>query len=201
MASTEKVDPEQGKEAPPSPKPISGPSSATCTAEATCFKVDVALRVLLFASTVAAIVVLVTSKQTVRAPFPLSAKFNHSPAFIYFLVALSIAGLYSLVTTLGSISVILKPEYSSKFLLYYAIFDVVSSLFYSLIKDIIDERQALLVVRKEKKANIKLMCISIGNDAAHTGVGCLSHWHSWRSSICWIEGQRSCQVAEGVLNF
>ncbi|XP_030507387.2 CASP-like protein 1D1 isoform X2 [Cannabis sativa] len=124
MASTEKVDPEQGKEAPPSPKPISGPSSATCTAEATCFKVDVALRVLLFASTVAAIVVLVTSKQTVRAPFPLSAKFNHSPAFIYFLVALSIAGLYSLVTTLGSISVILKPEYSSKFLLYYAIFDV-----------------------------------------------------------------------------
>ncbi|KAF4358835.1 hypothetical protein F8388_013639 [Cannabis sativa] len=124
MASTEKVDPEQGKEAPPSPKPISGPSSATCTAEATCFKVDVALRVLLFASTVAAIVVLVTSKQTVRAPLPLSAKFNHSPAFIYFLVALSIAGLYSLVTTLGSISVILKPEHSSKFLLYYAIFDV-----------------------------------------------------------------------------
>uniref|UniRef100_A0A803Q5A9 CASP-like protein n=1 Tax=Cannabis sativa TaxID=3483 RepID=A0A803Q5A9_CANSA len=124
MASTEKVDPEQGKEAPPSPKPISGPSSATCTAEATCFKVDVALRVLLFASTVAAIVVLVTSKQTVRAPLPLSAKFNHSPAFIYFLVALSIAGLYSLVTTIGSISVILKPEYSSKFLLYYAIFDV-----------------------------------------------------------------------------
>ncbi|KAM6566031.1 hypothetical protein CsatA_025159 [Cannabis sativa] len=124
MASTEKVDPEQGKEAPPSPKPISGPSSATCTTEATCFKVDVALRVLLFASTVAAIVVLVTSKQTVRAPFPLSAKFNHSPAFIYFLVALSIAGLYSLVTTLGSISVILKPEHSSKFLLYYAIFDV-----------------------------------------------------------------------------
>ncbi|KAM6545273.1 hypothetical protein CsatB_026009 [Cannabis sativa] len=124
MASTEKIDPEQGKEAPPSPKPISGPSSATCTTEATCFKADVALRVLLFASTVAAIVVLVTSKQTVRAPLPLSAKFNHSPAFIYFLVALSIAGLYSLVTTIGSISVILKPEYSSKFLLYYAIFDV-----------------------------------------------------------------------------
>ncbi|KAF4356067.1 hypothetical protein G4B88_015347 [Cannabis sativa] len=124
MASTEKIDPEQGKEAPPSPKPISGPSSATCTTEATCFKADVALRVLLFASTVAAIVVLVTSKQTVRAPLPLSAKFNHSPAFIYFLVALSIAGLYSLVTTLGSISVILKPEHSSKFLLYYAIFDV-----------------------------------------------------------------------------
>ncbi|XP_062108534.1 CASP-like protein 1D1 [Humulus lupulus] len=121
MASTEKA--EQGKESTSSPKPVSGPS-ATCTTGATCFKVDVALRVLLFASTVVAIVVLVTSKQTVRIPMPFEAKFNDSPAFIYFLVALSVAGLYSLVTTLASISVILKPQYSSKFLLHFALWDV-----------------------------------------------------------------------------
>lgn len=81
MASTDKPDPEHGKETtPPPPKPETSVASQT---EANCFRVDVALRVLLFASTVTAIVVLVTSKQTVRPPTPaLVAKFNHSPAFM-----------------------------------------------------------------------------------------------------------------------
>ncbi|PON80266.1 Casparian strip membrane protein [Parasponia andersonii] len=124
MASTDKPDPEQGKEVTPPPKP--GSSSVASLTAASYLSVDVTLRVLLFASTLTAIVVLVTSKQTVRGrvPIPLVAKFDHSPAFIYFLVALSVAGLYSIITTLASISVILKPEFSTKFLLHFAFWDV-----------------------------------------------------------------------------
>lgn len=58
--------------------------SSTSTASKNYFKVDVVLRVLVFASTLSAIIVLVTSKQTVLglSPRPFVAKFNHSPAFM-----------------------------------------------------------------------------------------------------------------------
>ncbi|EXC03135.1 hypothetical protein L484_008467 [Morus notabilis] len=126
MASTEEVktDTESGKEAPP-PQPVL-PSTAT-----SWFKVDVVLRVLLFASTVTSLVVLVTSKQSISGrKFGLppgskvQIKFNNSPSFIYFLVALAVAGLYSIVTTLASISVTRKPQYSTKFLLHFVFWDV-----------------------------------------------------------------------------
>lgn len=51
--------------------------------------VDVVLRFLLFASALVAVLVMVTSKQTEKVPIPIypyqapmSAKFNHSPAFV-----------------------------------------------------------------------------------------------------------------------
>ncbi|KAL5541795.1 hypothetical protein UlMin_009505 [Ulmus minor] len=117
MASTAKPDPEY---APPPPK--AEPSGLLSTVN--CSVIDVALRVLLFASTLTSIIVLVTSKQTVRAPLPLQAKFQHTPAFIYFLVALSVSGLYGLITTLASISIIKKPEFSTKYWLFFVLGDV-----------------------------------------------------------------------------
>ncbi|XP_022723066.1 CASP-like protein 1D1 [Durio zibethinus] len=95
--------------------------------------VEVALRVLLFAATLSSVVVMVTSKQTELVPVtsmptvrvPIPAKFNHSPAFIYFIAALSVTGLYSIITILASVSVVLKPTYSKSFLLFFAFLDVV----------------------------------------------------------------------------
>ncbi|GMN46503.1 hypothetical protein TIFTF001_015698 [Ficus carica] len=121
MASTDKPDTESGKEVSQPPQPVA-PSTAT-----SLFKVDVVLRLLLFAATVTSLVVLLTSKQTIGGPFPapkIEVKFDNSPAFIYFLVALSVAGLYSIITTLASISVIHKPQYSTKLLLHFAFWDV-----------------------------------------------------------------------------
>ncbi|KAG7018639.1 hypothetical protein SDJN02_20509, partial [Cucurbita argyrosperma subsp. argyrosperma] len=85
---------------------------------------------LLFAAAVSSVVVIVTSKQTVVGKlrgvppgFPVQAKFDHSPAFIYFVAALSVAALYGLVTALASVSVIAKPNLSTKFLLHFAVWD------------------------------------------------------------------------------
>lgn len=43
----------------------------------------------------------------------------------YFVAALSVACLYSIISTLASISIILKPSYATKFLLYFVFWDVV----------------------------------------------------------------------------
>ncbi|XP_050215746.1 CASP-like protein 1D1 [Mercurialis annua] len=94
--------------------------------------VDVGLRVFLFATTLTGIIVMSTAKQTVLTPVPgvpglvvpIEAKFDNSPAFLYYLAALSVACLYSIITTLASLGVIAKPTYAAKFLFYYAIWDV-----------------------------------------------------------------------------
>ncbi|KAE8667957.1 CASP-like protein 1D1 [Hibiscus syriacus] len=92
---------------------------------------DVVLRVLLLAASVSAVVVMATSKQTEMVPVPglppnirvpFSAKFNHSPAFIYFIAALSLTSLYGIITTLASISVSPKTK---TILLAFALLDVV----------------------------------------------------------------------------
>lgn len=80
MASTDKPDREsiKSEEAPAAPPRRSNYSS-----------VHVALRVLLFAASVTAVVVMVTAKQTEIVPVPglpisvpLEAKFSDSPAFM-----------------------------------------------------------------------------------------------------------------------
>ncbi|KAI3469438.1 hypothetical protein Pfo_026101 [Paulownia fortunei] len=93
--------------------------------------VDVVLRFLLFASALVAVVVMVTSKQTLLLPIPFppfqiyrSAKFKHSPAFIYFVAAFSAAGLYSIITTLLSFYALLKPGCYLKLVSHFVIFDV-----------------------------------------------------------------------------
>ncbi|GMJ02035.1 CASP-like protein 1D1 [Hibiscus trionum] len=130
MASTDKT--AVDSELPP--KSEAAPPEAAATR---CpFKyslVDVALRVLLFAATLISVVVMVTSKQTELVPVPgfpgvrisLQAKFNHSPALVYFVAALSVTGLYSIITTLASVSVVLKHVHSKTLLLVFAFSDVV----------------------------------------------------------------------------
>lgn len=79
MASTDKPDTESGKEVSQPPQPVA-PSTAT-----SLFKVDVVLRLLLFAATVTSLVVVVTSKQTIGGPLPapkFEVKFDNSPAFM-----------------------------------------------------------------------------------------------------------------------
>ncbi|KAJ8565979.1 hypothetical protein K7X08_008555 [Anisodus acutangulus] len=51
-------------------------------------------------------------KQTEIIPpyqVPRPAKFNHSPALIYFVAALSMAGLFAVTTTPGSLYSLAKP--------------------------------------------------------------------------------------------
>ena len=73
MASGDKPDTEYGKEVRPPPP-----------ATKDYFAVDVALRFLLFASALTAVLVLVTSNQKKQIPGLGSrkAKFNYSPAFM-----------------------------------------------------------------------------------------------------------------------
>ncbi|KAI3692488.1 hypothetical protein L6452_32304 [Arctium lappa] len=92
--------------------------------------VDVALRVILFATALVAVIVMVTSKQTKLIPvapgiaIPKDAKFNHSPAFVYFVAALSVACLYSIVTGALSGLALKKPGgCSTKLQLHFVIFD------------------------------------------------------------------------------
>ncbi|KAK1390497.1 CASP-like protein 1 [Heracleum sosnowskyi] len=95
--------------------------------------VDVVLRVLLFIGSLTAVVVMVTSKQTELVPVPFppfgrlpsTATFTDTPAFVYFVAALSTAGLYSIITTLLSISALSKPGYSKTWALYIVAMDVV----------------------------------------------------------------------------
>ncbi|CAL5337826.1 unnamed protein product [Camellia sinensis] len=119
MASKEKVapPPEASEKSAPPPENIPPPAVPKYLVVG-----DVVLRFLLFAATVTAVVVMVTSKQTQPTSPP--AKFNHSPAFIYFVAALSVAGLYSIITSLLSVFGLLKPRCSSKLSFHFIIFDV-----------------------------------------------------------------------------
>ncbi|RDX64068.1 hypothetical protein CR513_57420 [Mucuna pruriens] len=118
MASTDKTgDPEYKSSSTPAPAP----------AGVDYFKFDVILRFLLFAASLVAVVVTVTGNQTeylpLPQPVPRPAKFRYSPAFVYFVAAFSVAGLYSIITTLASLFVITKPALKTKFLLHFIIWD------------------------------------------------------------------------------
>ncbi|MCV2423822.1 MARVEL-like domain-containing protein, partial [Paucibacter sp. DJ4R-1] len=96
---------------------------------------DAFLRVVLLAASVAAVVVMVTSKENkvfqVQVPgvgilgVSKPAKFNYSPAFIYLVAALSASGLYSIITGLASLSVAWKPSISPKWPLILIAHDVI----------------------------------------------------------------------------
>lgn len=96
-AQPEKIEPEPVKvvprapEAPPPPETKAQASGAAGPEEDYFPVVDVVLRFLLFAASLVAVVVMVTSKQTEAVPIPftfppvvalLPAKFNHSPALM-----------------------------------------------------------------------------------------------------------------------
>ncbi|PWA96520.1 CASP-like protein [Artemisia annua] len=94
--------------------------------------VDVALRVLLFATALVGMIVMVASKQTKLFTFPgltipVVAKFSQSPAFTYLVAALSVACLYSIITVLLSVlALIKKGGNTSNLQFYFVMFDVVS---------------------------------------------------------------------------
>lgn len=82
LVELEKVAVLEVGEPPEAPAPPPEPAQPTDK----CFVVDVALRVLFFAATVTAVVVMVTSNQT-KVPglgglAPVEAKFNNSPALV-----------------------------------------------------------------------------------------------------------------------
>ncbi|KAL7597554.1 hypothetical protein Lser_V15G22582 [Lactuca serriola] len=92
--------------------------------------IDVALRVLLFLTALVSLIVMVTSNQTKLIPLApglairLPAKFQHSPAFIYFVVALSVACLYSIITAVLSLLSAMKPSgCSAKMQFHFVMFD------------------------------------------------------------------------------
>ncbi|XP_050116991.1 CASP-like protein 1D1 [Malus sylvestris] len=126
MGTTDKpADPETATKVVPPPSKEESEATPPPPKPDYLFLADVALRFLVFAASLTSVLVMVTSKQTVfRGRFPVKAKFNHSPAFIYFVAALSVAGLYALLTTLASISVIWKPICPPKMLLHFAFLDV-----------------------------------------------------------------------------
>ncbi|XP_023642125.1 CASP-like protein 1D2 isoform X2 [Capsella rubella] len=136
MASIKNPDPETGKSEtipesavpvlPPPPPPSSDASFLDCR------KIDVITRVLLFSATLTALIVMVTSDQTVMtqlpgalSPVPFSAKFNDSPAFIFLVVALVVASFYALISTLVSISLLLRPQFTAQFSVYITSLDTV----------------------------------------------------------------------------
>lgn len=127
---------EPEKVAPPVEAPVAEPAKVApppTTRPTDYFAVaDVVLRLLVFASALVSVVVMSTSKQTEIVPSPAppyqaprSAKFIHSPALIYFVAALSVAGFFSIITTLGSLYSLTKPAgCSAKIISHFIIIDV-----------------------------------------------------------------------------
>uniref|UniRef100_A0A0D9WYB2 CASP-like protein n=1 Tax=Leersia perrieri TaxID=77586 RepID=A0A0D9WYB2_9ORYZ len=98
-----------------------------------CSGANVALRALLFAVSVSALVVLATAKQTVMVPVvlrpplvfaPVAAKFSHSPALVYLLAALCATSLYSLITAVSSLKLLSGSSSSAKTLFVLILLDV-----------------------------------------------------------------------------
>ncbi|XP_076891748.1 CASP-like protein 1 [Bidens hawaiensis] len=92
--------------------------------------VDAALRAIVFASGLAAIIVMVTSKQSKLIPIsptmtiPLDANWDQSPAYIYYVAAFSVACLYSIITGILSVLTLKKMGGSStKLQFHFAILD------------------------------------------------------------------------------
>ncbi|GAA0152148.1 dehydrogenase [Lithospermum erythrorhizon] len=97
---------------------------------------DVVLRFLLFAAAVISVLVMVTSneKKTFSVPLPTNpitltevtrtSKWRYSPAFVYFVVALSVAGIYSIITFLLALLALMKRSMPTKLLSHIIIMDV-----------------------------------------------------------------------------
>ena len=96
------------------------------------FKADLALRLLLLVAAVAVLVLMLTGDQTVHFGIPfssfsltLSAKYNYSPAFVYLLVALAVAAVYSLLTAVVAALSVRKPSPPAKLLFLLTLLDVI----------------------------------------------------------------------------
>nr|XP_043630347.1 CASP-like protein 1 [Erigeron canadensis] len=121
-----------GTTVPPHATMASGEYKGTSSLLGSGRVADVALRVLLFATALVAIIVMVTSEQTKLVSLlpglevPLVAKFNYSPALIYLVAALSVACLYSLIT--GVLSVLALMKLGGNFTQMHFYFVILDSL-------------------------------------------------------------------------
>ncbi|GLJ39110.1 hypothetical protein SUGI_0797170 [Cryptomeria japonica] len=98
-----------------------------------CFAMEFVLRLLAVAATLSAAVVMSKAKQTEMVPavvnsvpvtvngrpvlVPVPAKYNYSPAFIYFVVANSVACVYTALSILATFAKRKKSSFLSTFLL------------------------------------------------------------------------------------
>ncbi|KAI3804632.1 hypothetical protein L1987_26330 [Smallanthus sonchifolius] len=94
--------------------------------------VDAALRAVVFVGGLAAVIVMVTSKQSKMIQIsptmsiPLDANWNQSPAYIYYVAAFSVACLYSIITGVSSVLTLKKTGgNSTKMQFHLAILDSV----------------------------------------------------------------------------
>ncbi|KAK1277937.1 hypothetical protein QJS04_geneDACA020136 [Acorus gramineus] len=112
---------------------VKGPEPATAEPlPINLYALDTLLRFFVLSTTVAAVVVMVTSNQTkltinpfqpFQAPAYRAAKFTHSPAFIYFIAATSLVGLYCIITIIASVLAKLKPSPPIYLLFHLAFLD------------------------------------------------------------------------------
>nr|GFA18377.1 CASP-like protein 1 [Tanacetum cinerariifolium] len=76
--------------------------------------VDATLRAVLFATTSVALITMVTSKETKMMPIsrtmkvPLNVRFNQYAAYIYYVSAISVACLYSIIACVSSVLALMK---------------------------------------------------------------------------------------------
>ncbi|KAJ4950748.1 hypothetical protein NE237_027580 [Protea cynaroides] len=96
--------------------------------------INLFLRIFSFALSLAAVAIMVSSKQTklVKPPtlpvaVPLTSKYTDSPALIYFVVALSLSISYTFITSFTTFWV-LKKRFSSKSLLKYYLVLIVNDV-------------------------------------------------------------------------
>ncbi|PWA59847.1 hypothetical protein CTI12_AA387510 [Artemisia annua] len=99
--------------------------------------IDATLRAVLFASTNVALIAMVTSKETKMIPIsptmkvPLDASFDQSPAYIYYVSALSVACLYSIITCLSSVLALMKKGGNVMKLQFYL--EILDSLLFGIV--------------------------------------------------------------------
>lgn len=105
----------------------------------------------------------------------------------YFVAALSVACLYSIITMLASLSVVSKPASAKRLLLYFAFWDVVSFLFPYLI----DRADKITALNWKREAIMLILQVMLGIVASATGasggvayIGLKGNDHSRWTKIC-----------------
>ncbi|KAK1387627.1 hypothetical protein POM88_015805 [Heracleum sosnowskyi] len=143
--------------------------------------IEVVLRFILFLTTLAPVLLLATSKQTVffRLPFPpygmsASAKFTSIPALVFEISALSAACLYSIITGLLSIySYMMGINRSAK--LMFSIF-VMDLLLVGMVAAAggAGGEAAYIGLRGNKSARWPKICTAYDTFCLHVGFSCLT---------------------------
>lgn len=142
---------------------------------------EVVLRFILFLTTLAPVLLLATSKQTVffRLPFPpyglsASAKFTSLPALVYEISALSVACLYSIITGLLSIFAYMKgANRSSKLMFNIFVMDLLLVGIVAAAAGAGGEA-AYIGLRGNKAAKWPKICTVYDTFCLHVGFSCLT---------------------------